>query len=126
MHIVKASQIDYIPASHESPQNPGVVKKVLARSGQLAQGTIQMINWALLPVGKAFEAHYHEDMQEVFIIVAGTAEITIDRETATLETGDLVLIPSRAVHVMKNTGNTNVEYIALGISKSGTGKTINV
>lgn len=125
MHITKASRIDYIPASHESAQNPGVLKKVLARNTDLHEGNIQMINWALLPVGKSFEPHYHEDMQEVFIILTGLAEITIDRETALLESGDLVIIPPRSVHVMRNMGTEDVEYIALGISQTGTGKTIN-
>ncbi len=125
MKVIKASDLNYIPASHENPQDPGVLKKVLARKDDLIDGLVQMINWALLPVGKAFEAHYHEDMQEVFIILEGTAEIAIDEETATLYKGDAVFIPPRSIHVMKNIGATDVEYLALGISKEGRGKTVN-
>ena len=126
MQIVKASTLAYIPASHESPQNPGVLKKILAKRDALMDGRIQMINWALLPAGKAFEAHYHEDMQEIFIMLSGEAQITIDDETETLAKGDAVIIPPQAVHVMKNLGKIDVEYIAIGISREGKGQTINV
>jgi mannose-6-phosphate isomerase-like protein (cupin superfamily) len=126
MHIIRSSQLKFIPASHEDPKNPGSLKKVIARRADLDQGNIQMINWALLPVGKSFELHFHEDMQEVFIILSGIAEIKIEKETETLNKGDLVIIPAKAVHQMINTGGKDVEYIALGISKAGKGETINV
>lgn len=126
MKIVKASALTYVPASHESPQNPGVLKKILAKRDDLMEGRIQMINWALLPTGKAFEAHYHEDMQEIFIILSGEAKITIGQESAALAQGDAVIIPPQAVHVMKNMGKIDVEYIAIGISREGTGRTVNV
>jgi quercetin dioxygenase-like cupin family protein len=53
-------------------------------------------------------------------------EISIDQEVETLSRGDLVFIPPQAVHRMKNIGHENVEYIALGISKTGRGKTVTV
>ncbi len=126
MKIVKASTLAYIPASHESPQNPGVLKKILAKRDDLMDGRIQMINWALLPTGKAFEAHYHEDMQEIFIILSGAAQITIGKDSETLTKGDAVIIPPQAIHVMKSLGKIDVEYIAIGISREGKGQTVNV
>lgn len=126
MKIFHFTDLAFIPASHEDPNNPGVLKKVLARRSDLAEGNIQMINWAMLPTGKSFSPHYHEDMEEVFIILSGEVEITIDGESDKLFKGDLVIIPSRAVHQMKNISTTNVEYIAMGISKAGKGNTVNV
>jgi mannose-6-phosphate isomerase-like protein (cupin superfamily) len=126
MKITRSADIEYVPASHENPVSPGVWKKVLCQRADLQAGHVQMINWARMPVGKAFAPHYHEDMQEVFVILRGTAEITIDEETAVLTAGDAVLIGARDVHVMRNTGEEDVEYLAMGISSGEGGRTVNV
>jgi mannose-1-phosphate guanylyltransferase len=118
--------MQFVPASHEDPNNPGSLKKVLLHRADVIDGRVQMINWALLPVGKSFEAHYHQDMQEIFIIIEGKVEIMIDQENAELKAGDAVVIPIKSVHKMKNISDTDVVYIAMGISAEGKGKTINV
>ncbi len=124
MKTVRFKDRDYMPASHENPDAPGVWKKVLLQRADLMEGQVQMINWARLPAGESFQAHYHEDMQEVFIIIRGQARIQIDQETADLGSGDTVVIPVRSVHIMHNTGRQDVEYIALGITREGRGRTI--
>ena len=83
-----------------------------------------MVNWASLAVGKQFARHYHEDMQEIFILVEGAAEITVGMETATLCRGDAVVIAAREIHQMRNAGTEAVEYLAIGISSEAGGRTI--
>jgi len=124
MHIVRGSTIDFIPASHERPADPGVLKKVLVQAGELIEGRVQMINWALLPSGRSFQAHYHEDMQELFILIQGSAIIDIEGDCAELNTGDAVFIPVAAVHTMHNTGERDAAYIAIGITQGRGGKTV--
>lgn len=124
MDIRRSKDLDYVPASHEDARDPGVWKKVLLGKPDLVAGAVQMINWALLPAGKIFRAHYHEDMQEVFVIVSGAARIRIGEETGELAAGDAVVIPAGAVHVMEASGGRDVEYIALGISLGTGGRTI--
>ena len=80
MKIIRTDDKSFIPASHENPLSPGVWKKVLFQRDELQPGTVQMVNWARLPVGNSFSAHYHEDMQEIFIIVAGEAEMVVAGE----------------------------------------------
>lgn len=46
-----------------------------------------MINWAKLPIGKSFAKHYHEDMEEVFILIEGKAEILVDDKKAIIKRG---------------------------------------
>ena len=122
-HVVSAS-LEYVPASHEKPDAPGVFKKTLFHREDLADGRVQMINWALLPAGKAFQRHYHEDMQEVFIMVGGSAKITVEQQTEKLSAGDAVVIPVGCVHTMKNIGPDNVIYVVVGISTGKGGKTV--
>ena len=124
MQVIRSSSLIYIPASHENPDDPGVWKKILLGKEDLFDGQVQMINWALLPLGNAFQPHYHEDMQEVFIVVQGMVTITVGQETETLTAGDAVAIPAGSIHTMKNTGKENVEYVVVGISTGEGGKTI--
>ena len=63
-------------------------------------------------------------MQEIFIIVRGTAEITVGTETAELRRGDTVVIDAREVHQMRNIGSEAVEYLAIGITREAGGKTV--
>ena len=126
MQIIRGDQIEFVPASHEDPRDPGVLKRVLATKNHLIDGRVQMVNWSRLPVGKSFQAHYHEDMQEVFIVLNGTVEMTVTDMTCTLDGGDAILIAPREVHSMKNVSEHDVDYIVFGISSGQGGRTINV
>ena len=62
MKIVRFSDLSFIPASHEDPKDPGALKKILLKRDDLPAGRIQKINWARIPKGKTFAAHFHEFM----------------------------------------------------------------
>jgi mannose-6-phosphate isomerase-like protein (cupin superfamily) len=124
MIIVRSTDLAFVAASHENADSPGVWKKVLLGKDDLMEGHVQMINWAMLPTGRSFRAHYHEDMQEIFIIVKGNARITVDKETADLGQGDTLVIPAGGVHEMENIGTGDVEYIVIGISEGREGATV--
>ncbi len=117
-------KLRFIPAGHEDDKNPGVFKKILLTYKDITEGCrIQMINWAKLPIGNSFVSHYHEDMDEIFIIVSGIVNINIDNELSVLEKGDCVFIPMRKVHKMENIGSEDVNYIVIGLSLGLNGKT---
>ena len=124
MKIVRSADIEIIPASHEDPESPGVLKKVILQRADFIDGRVQIINWAFLPVGKSFSAHYHEDMQETFILIKGEARILLDNEQAVLCEGDAVVVPVGSVHSMENVGKNDVEYIVVGVTKGTRGRTI--
>ena len=124
MKTITSATLPFVPAAHENPLSPGVLKKVLLEKADLQPGRIQMVNWASLAVGRQFARHYHEDMQEIFIIVQGEAEITVGTETVTLHRGDAVVIDPREVHQMQNAGTEVVEYLAIGITSQAGGKTV--
>lgn len=126
MKIIKNNDITFIPASHENPQDPGCLKKVLFKRDDLDPGRVQMINWSILIKNKSFGKHYHEDMEEVFIILSNEATIIIENEKEILKKGDAVFIPIKQVHQMINETNTDTEYLSIGIATGDTGRTINV
>ncbi len=126
MKIVRFKDLDFIPASHEDPKDPGALKKILLKRDDLPNGRIQMINWAKIPIGKSFAPHYHESMIEVFIIISGKVRVKIDQEEATLEKGDTVVAFEKQVHEMKNISDEEVDYFAMGVVTGEGGKTINI
>ena len=124
MKIIRSRDIEVLAASHEDLRSPGVYKRVILEKADFIEGRIQMVNWAFLPKGKSFRSHYHEDMQEVFIIIKGHVRIIVDSEQVELCKGDTVVIPVGSVHMMENIGKVDVEYIVIGVSKGTGGKTI--
>ncbi len=125
--IVKYAYIPFVPASHEDKNDPGSLKKVLFSVFDISSEVkIQMINWARILKGKSFNAHYHEDMDEIFIIINGQVRLKVKDEEFTMEIGDAVYIPQKYVHQMTNLSPFDVDYIALGLGRGKGGKSVNV
>lgn len=124
MKFIKSGDLPFVPSSHEDQDKPGVVKRVLATKSDLQPGQTQMVNWARLSAGHSFEPHYHEDMQEMFVILSGDVELAVDGETFKLSAGDAVVIDPREVHQMWNHGQDPVDFLAFGISSEQGGKTV--
>ncbi|MEP3480945.1 MAG: cupin domain-containing protein [Fuerstiella sp.] len=124
MKFIPSDNTDYVPASHEDPKNPGVLKRVIATAADLQAGQVQMVNWAKLPAGHSFQRHYHEDMQEVFVLLKGTVEMTVETKTVQVSAGDTVIVGVREVHQMTNVGASEAEYIVFGIASGEGGQTI--
>lgn len=124
MKKISINKLKFIPASHEDPENPGALKKILYTFKNFSDGgRLQMINWACLSKGSKFIPHYHDDMDEVFIIIKGQAKLIIESEEYLLNEKEAILIRMKKVHRMENIGERNLEYIVLGISQGRGGKT---
>ena len=124
MKIVRGNLVPYVPASHEDPNQPGVLKRVLATDQDLQAGQVMMVNWARLPAGRSFQRHYHEDLQEVFVMTRGPAEMRVNGEMVELDSGDAIVIDPGEVHEMTNSSNDDVEYVVFGISSGKGGQTV--
>lgn len=124
MKLVRGNGIEFVPASHEDINDPGCLKRVLASQHDLIDGKVMMVNWSKLPAGKSFQLHYHEDMQEVFIMIDGEVVMTVNGERIELAGGDAILIDPLEHHDMTNVGESDVSYVVFGISKQTGGKTV--
>ena len=124
MKVVRGSEIEFVAASHEEQSRPGVLKRVLATNADLLRGQVMMVNWANLPYGSEFQNHYHEDMQEVFIMLGGPVVMTVDGDRTELMAGDAIVIDPREAHKMENASEGDVEYIVFGISLEEGGQTV--
>jgi mannose-6-phosphate isomerase-like protein (cupin superfamily) len=128
MKVVRGDDIDLVPASHEDAEDPGVLKRVLASSRDFQSGHVQMLNWSVLRSGKSFQRHYHENMQEVFVILQGkvTAEVELKdrRQSCELASGDALIVEPEEIHSMMNSGPDDVVYIVFGIASGRGGRTV--
>ena len=94
------------------------------KRGDLQSGIVQMVNWAKMEAGKTFTPHFHEDMQEVYVMLSGEARLLVDGQTVNLSRGDALLIDPREVHQMWNEGAQDVEFLAFGIALGTTGRSV--
>lgn len=124
MKYIPSDNSSYVPASHEDPKNPGVLKRVIATAADLQAGQVQMVNWAKLPAGHSFQKHYHEDMQEVFVLLQGSVVMTVGDDSVQMSAGDTVIVDVQEPHKMTNSGDTAAEYIVFGVASGEGGQTI--
>jgi mannose-6-phosphate isomerase-like protein (cupin superfamily) len=122
--IVYASDGELIPAAHEDPLNPGSLKRVIADKSMFPVGRVQMLNWALLPAGKEFREHYHEDMLEIFVVTQGKVSVASGSVKGELGVGDAWFVPAGVRHKMRNHSGEDALYIVFGVSSEQGGKTI--
>lgn len=116
MKIIRFTEIEQVPAAHEDPTDPAVLKKVLFRREDLFAGRIQMVNWATLLPGKTVKSHAHESMQEVFIMLTSGIVAVVNSNEIVLFKGDALVVDAKETHEMKNQGIASIDYIVLGIA----------
>lgn len=124
MKVIKNANLEFTPAAHEDPANPGVFKKVLLKKGDLIKGEIAMVNWCRIPPQKSFTPHYHESLEEVFIIISGQVTAKVDGVEAKLQAGDALVTSIKETHQMTNESDQEVLMIAFGITTGEPGQTI--
>lgn len=120
MKIAHPEEKNLVPASHEDPANPGVFKKVLFGFADFNPTCgLKMLNYAVMKPGRSFAKHSHPNMEEVFYILHGLAEVKFESgpETTQLKAGEAVIVPFNTEHTMKNIGSDDLEYLAFGAAK---------
>jgi quercetin dioxygenase-like cupin family protein len=124
MKFIPSNASDFVPASHEDPKNPGVLKRVIATAADLHAGQVPMLNWSQLAAGNSFRPHYHEDMQEVFVLLSGQVTMQVGNAAVTMNPGDTVIIEPTEIHQMTNASDELAEYLVFGIASGKGGKTV--
>ncbi|MGI6688123.1 MAG: cupin domain-containing protein [Christensenellales bacterium] len=66
-----------------------------------------------LKPGCGIGVHTHENEWEAFCVISGQVQLTDDGELHTLKPGDVHLCHAGHSHGVHNTGNENVEMVAL-------------
>ena len=70
------------------------------------------VAYAMLQEGKAYEAHAHGDHEEVYYVISGQGQMTVNGETREIRDGDAVFIPAGDTHSIANTGKDFLVFLA--------------
>jgi mannose-6-phosphate isomerase-like protein (cupin superfamily) len=75
---------------------------------------ITYVSLAKLQPGLSYEPHKHEDHEELYYIIKGEGSIKIGSKSERFRDGDIIYIPEKMVHSIKNEGEEMVEFLAFG------------
>ncbi|WP_035796778.1 cupin domain-containing protein [Kitasatospora mediocidica] len=81
------------------------------RTGLL--GSWEAIEWACLPPGAISGEHLHTRTEEVYVLLSGRGEITLDGRAVHVEAGDVVLTGLGSRHGLRNTGPEPLEWLVI-------------
>ena len=78
-------------------------------------------NWAYVdyysvPPGASIGPHFHNGVEEVYLVISGEGAAHVDDESAPLKKGDAVPVKVKEVHSFENTGTTDMELIVYGVA----------
>ena len=104
--IVHDCGIDYRLLSGQAFANPEIPNCCMKGMYYIAH--------AMLQPGMAYEAHAHGDHEEVYYIISGKGEITIDGTVYPYRDGDAIYIEPGATHSIANTSDEFVIFLAVG------------
>lgn len=66
------------------------------------------------PASAGVPLHNH-DQEEIFYVLHGKGEMTVEGDVQTVASGDAIYIPSRALHSIRNTGRHPLRVIVIGV-----------
>lgn len=93
---IKIVNQDSIPFRFDGKSGP----KYITRGPNLDFGLVR-----ILP-GEDFTTHHHVEVEEIFYTLSGECEIYLDGEKYHLGPGDLVQVPPKANHYLRNEGDS--------------------
>ena len=85
------------------------IRELLAHRNSLIKN--QSLAEARVAPGLYTQPHYHPLTEEIYYILSGTGEMTIDSETKTVGPGDAVAIAPGAVHTIYNSGRETLLFL---------------
>ncbi|MER5636752.1 cupin domain-containing protein [Kitasatospora sp. NPDC002227] len=84
----------------------------LARRAGLGGGW-EAVEWASVPPGGVSGEHLHTRTEEVYVLLGGQGEITLDGRPHPVEAGDAVLTGLGTTHGLRNTGAGNLDWLVI-------------
>lgn len=97
--------------------------KCLARGAGLS-GCWEAVEWAWIPPGGVSGEHLHTRTEEVYFILSGRGEITLDGRPHQVQTGDLILTGVGTRHGLRNTGTEGLGWLVIELTSPATSQAL--
>lgn len=73
---------------------------------------LEVIIGEMEPGGDA-DPHLHEEIEQIMYILTGKMFVNIEGKEKVLSEGDVVIIPKKAMHEVKNAGDSNLRFVLI-------------
>lgn len=107
--LKKLEDISWVNSSHL-----GVCKKIFY-SQESFESNITQVAYAELLAKEEIPIHIHPTMEEVFFLLKGVCEFTIDNETYLVKSQSSIRIPANVKHSLRAISNSSFYYIGVSI-----------
>ncbi|MFO0751998.1 MAG: cupin domain-containing protein [Thermodesulfovibrionales bacterium] len=99
----------------EAPKRirPGLLSHILLQAGDTPTDTMA-IAWVEVEPGAGQQPHHHTP-EQAYIIIGGRGRIRVGTETAEVQAGDLLYIPSNVEHGVENPGPEKLVYLSVAV-----------
>ena len=104
MDIVNVAQVEGFITKDGSE-----IREILAHRNSSIRH--QSLAEARVPPGTTTALHHHPQTEEIYFILDGAGEMTINGETRSVSVGDAVAIPPGASHRIHNPGPTELRFL---------------
>lgn len=93
----------------------GVLKHLEVFSGKEFQAPVSFLNYTVLPPGASIGLHRHGNDQEVYVILDGVGEMTLDGEVCSAQAEDVFVNRPYGTHGLKNTGEADMPVLVFEV-----------
>jgi quercetin dioxygenase-like cupin family protein len=105
--VVEESAREWETWPDEEIAEKGLIYWKTLVSADLTRSEALTMGLAKIPPGEALREHRHRQA-EIYLLLEGTASITIDGETRPVSAGSAAFIPGNALHSCENTGSSDL------------------
>lgn len=83
------------------------------------QTNCHFVDYAIVPPGASIGLHRHERSEEIYLLIAGSALMTLDGVSTEVHCGDIIVNPISGTHSLVNIGEVDVIIVVveIGLSK---------
>ena len=107
MDSINFSEIEFTKSTH-----PGHLKKVIFTGSELTSAVTQ-VAYAELPAGGIIEEHFHNTMEEVFLVLEGNCEFYLNGVPQLLTKDSVIKIAPKIKHKLKALSDTKLYYFGV-------------
>lgn len=91
-------------------ERSGLVSHILLQRGDVSEAGLTA-TWVEVAPGSRQRAHHHSS-EQVYVVTAGRGRMLVGDEEREVGAGDVVYIPSDAVHGIENASETILSYVS--------------
>jgi quercetin dioxygenase-like cupin family protein len=87
----------------------------VARVRDRPTGPLAFIDFVVIPPGASIGDHTHAMDEELYVILSGTGEMSVNGHVKTVRTGDVIHNPPGGRHQFSNTGDAPIRLVVIDL-----------